>query len=72
MEKAKYAVAQALDLQRMHGFNGTVPVLLAETCGLALVKVDLLRSQIGLPCHGEGMVLILSTREKVVQLLQEV
>ncbi len=72
IEKAKHAVFQALDLQRMHGIEGTLPVLLVETCGLALVRMDLLRNQIGLPCHGESMVLILSTKEKVVQLLQGV
>ena len=72
VEKAKYAVVQALDLQRMRGSEATLPVLLIETCGLALVRMDSLRNQIGFPCHGDGMVLILSIKEKAVQLLQEI
>ncbi len=72
MEKAKYAVVQALDLQRMHGDDRTLPVLLSETCGIALVSVELLRCQMGLACHGESLVLLLSTKQKVVQLLQEI
>ena len=72
LEKAKHAVVQALDLQRMHGDEGTLPVLLSETCGIALLSVELLRCQIGFACHGESMVLMLSTKQKVVQLLQEI
>ncbi len=72
MEKAKQAVVQALDLQRMHGHCDTLPVLFAETCGLALVNIDLLRSQMGLLCYGDSLVLMLSTKQKAVQLLKEV
>ncbi len=72
IEKAQQAVNQACDLQRMHGSQDTLPILISETCGLALVKIELLRFQTGLACHGQNMVLILSTKEKSVQLLQEI
>ena len=71
-DKAQQAVRQALDLQRMRGDEGTLPVLFVETCGLALVSAVLLREQIGLNAHGERMVLLLSSRGQAVQLLQQV
>ena len=71
-EKAQRAVRQALDLQGMRGHQGTLPVLFTETGGLALASTDLVREQTGLNAHGERMVLLLSTREQVIQLLQEV
>jgi hypothetical protein len=70
MERAQRAVLQALDLQRMRGHGGTLPVLVTETCGLALASTDLVREQTGLNAHGERMVLLLSTRDQVIQLLQ--
>ena len=71
-DKAQRAVRQALDLQGMRGHQGTLPVLFTETGGLALASTDLVREQTGLNAHGERMVLLLSTREQVIQLLQEV
>ncbi len=59
-------------LQGMRGHQGTLPVLFTETGGLALASTDLVREQTGLNAHGERMVLLLSTREQVIQLLQEV
>lgn len=70
VDRAQRAVRQALDLQRMRGHDGTVPVLFTETCGLALASTDLVREQTGLNAHGERMVLLLSVREQTVQLLQ--
>ena len=70
-EKAQRAVRQALDLQGMRGHQGTLPVLFTETGGVALASTDLVREQTGLNAHGERMVLLLSTREQVIQLLQE-
>ena len=70
MERAQRAVLQALGLQRMRGHGGTLPVLVTETCGLALASTDLVREQTGLNAHGERMVLLLSTRDQVIQLLQ--
>ncbi len=72
IDRAQKAVHQALDLQRMQGTLGTLPVLLFETCGLALARIDLIRKKTGLSCHSEGMVLILSTKESLFQLLREV
>ncbi len=70
-EKAQQAVRQALDLQGMSGQSGSLPVLFVETCGLALASSDLLREQTGLNGHGDRMVLLLSTREQSLQLLQQ-
>ena len=39
---------------------------------VAEFSLSLLREQTGLNAHGERMVLLLSTREQVIQLLQEV
>ena len=70
LEKAQRAARQALDLQRMSGHGGTLPVLFCETCGLALASTDSLREQTGLNGHGEHMVLLYSSRAQEVQLLQ--
>ena len=70
MERAPRAVLQALDLQRMRGHGSTLPVLVTETCGLALASTDLVREQTGLNAHGERMVLLLSTQDQAIQLLQ--
>ena len=71
MDKSQRAVRQALDLQGMQGHAATLPVLLVETCGVALASTELLRHQTGLACHGEHMVLLLNRREEEVQLLQQ-
>jgi len=72
LEKAQRAVRQALDLQGMRGHGGSLPLLFCETCGLALASTDLLREQTGLNVHGERMVLLFSSREQTVQLLQQI
>ena len=72
LDKAQRAVHQALDLQGMQGHAGTLPVLLVETCGLALASSELLRHQTGFACHGDRMVLLLSRREEAVQLLHQI
>ena len=70
-DKAHRAVRQALDLQGMRGHDGTLPVLFIETGGLALASTALVREQTGLNAHGDRMVLLLSSREQVIQLLQQ-
>ena len=72
LDKAQRAVRQALDLQGMRGHQGSLPVLFTETGGLALASTDLIREQTGLNAHGERMVLLLSSREQAIQLLQHV
>ncbi len=72
IDRAQKAVRESLDLQRMYGSNTTLPVLLVETCGLALTRVDLVREKTGFPCYGNGMVLLLSIRKKFAQLIHEV
>jgi hypothetical protein len=54
----------------MHGTAATLPLLLVETCGLALVQSEQLRRQTGLVGAGERLVLLLSQRTACLQLLQ--
>ena len=70
--KAQMAAHQALDLQRINGSHKTMPVLLFETCGLALGNVDLVQKNTGFSCHGEHLILILSTKDNLVQLLHQI
>ncbi len=71
LSKAKLAIRQSHDLQDMQGNPSTLPVLILETCGSALVRTEALRSLTGLPSFGKGMVLIYSTKSNAVQLLRE-
>ena len=48
ISKARLAVSQALDLQRMQGSEFTLPVLIMETCGTALVNSKVIKTHIGL------------------------
>jgi hypothetical protein len=70
LERSSRAVQQALDLQAMHGTASTLPMLLVETCGVALVQAEQLRRQTGLVGGGERLVLLLSQRASCLQLLQ--
>ncbi len=72
LERAQHAARQALDLQRMQGHGKTLPVLISETCGLALINTDSLRSAFGISQFSDGLILILSTKNKSFQLLHEV
>ena len=69
--KAKLAVRQALDLQRMQGTSYTLPVLILETCGTALVSSQVIKTHIGLSYVEEGMILIYSNKSNAIQLLRE-
>tara|TARA_Y100001968_G_scaffold134800_1_gene122962 strand:- start:1204 stop:1503 length:300 start_codon:yes stop_codon:yes gene_type:complete len=69
--KAKIAVRQSLDLQRMQGSNLTIPVLILETCGTALVNAKAVKTYIGLSYLEQGMVLIFSSKIKAIQLLKD-
>jgi hypothetical protein len=71
LERSRRAVQQALDLQAMRGTATTLPLLLMETCGLALVQSEQLRRQTGLVGAGERLVLLLSQRSGCLQLLQQ-
>jgi hypothetical protein len=70
LERSSRAVRQALDLQAMHGTATTLPLLLIETCGVALVQAEQLRRQTGLVGAGGQLVLLLSQRTACLQLLQ--
>ena len=68
---AKLAVRQSLDLQRMQGSNSTIPVLILETCGTALVNSHAVKTYIGLSYLEQGMVLIFSSKLNAIQLLRD-
>ena len=69
--KANSAIRQSLDLQRMQGSNSTLPVLILETCGTALVNSEAVKTYIGLSYLEQGMVLIFSSKLNSIQLLRE-
>ena len=69
--KAKLAVQQSLDLQRMQGSKSTLPVLILETCGTALVNSQAVKTYIGLSYLEPGMVLIFSNKLNAIQLLRD-
>ena len=68
---AKLAVRQSLDLQRMQGSTSTLPVLILETCGTALVNSHAVKTYIGLSYLEQGMVLIFSSKLNAIQLLRD-
>ena len=69
LEKARRAMAQAVDLQGMQGEVGTLVVLFFETCGLALIRSDALYRQTGIPSPTSRTILLASIREETLQLL---
>ena len=69
--KAKLAVRQALDLQRMQGTSSTLPVLILETCGTALISSQVVKTHIGLNCIEQDMLLLFSNKSNAIQLLRE-
>ena len=69
-ERSSRAVRQALDLQAMRGDATTLPVLLLETCGMALIQAEALRGQLGLAGAAELQVLLVSQPSLRLQLLQ--
>tara|TARA_Y100001968_G_C18956348_1_gene525571 strand:+ start:133 stop:438 length:306 start_codon:yes stop_codon:yes gene_type:complete len=71
ISKAKLAVSQAFDLQRMQGNSLTIPVLIFETCGTALVNSQIVKTHIGLSYVEHGMLLIYSNNLKAIQLLRD-
>ena len=68
--KANLAVQQSLDLQRMQGSSSTIPVLILETCGTALVNSKAVKAYIGFSYLDKGMVLIFSSKLNAIQLLR--
>ena len=69
--KAKTAFHQALDLQRMQGTSATIPVLILETCGTALINSRVVKNHIGLSFVDQGMLLIYSNKLNAIQLLRD-
>ena len=69
--KANLDILQALDLQRMQGSTSTLPVLILETCGTALVNSEAVKTYIGLSYLEQGMVLIFSSKLNSIQLLRD-
>ncbi len=71
LDKAQHAARQAFDLQSMSGYKDTSPVLIAETCGVALISIRSLHQNLGLSCLGPNIIIIVSTRQKSFQILRE-
>ena len=71
ISKAKSAVRQALDLQKMQGNSSTCPLLIMETCGAALVNSQVVKTHIGLTYVEQGMLLIYSNKSNAIQLLRD-
>tara|TARA_B100001250_G_C19716988_1_gene751945 strand:- start:346 stop:651 length:306 start_codon:yes stop_codon:yes gene_type:complete len=69
--KAKLAFRQAFDLQKMQGNPFTLPVLILDTCGTALVNSQVVKTHIGLSYVEQGMILIYSKKSNAIQLLRE-
>ena len=69
--KAKLAVSQSLDLQRMQGSNLTIPVLILETCGTALIDARAIKTYIGLSYMDQGTILIFSSKNNAIQLIRD-
>ena len=69
--KARSAVCQALDLQKMQGTSTTLPLLILETCGTALVNSKVIKTYIGLNYVDQGMILIYSKKLNSIQLLKD-
>ena len=70
--KANLAVRQSLDLQRMQGSRSTLPVLIVETCGSALVESQTVKAYVGISFLEHGMVLIFSSKLNAIQLLRNI
>ena len=69
--KAKLAVRQALDLQMMQGTSSTLPILILDTCGAALINSKVIKTHIGLSYVDQGMLLIYSNKLNSIQLLRD-
>ena len=69
LERSQHAITQTMDMQRMHGNSETVPILIVDTCGLALASTNLLYLQTGILCSREGLMLLLSIKSRVIQLI---
>ena len=54
----------------MQGTPSTLPVLILETCGAALVSSQIVKTFVGLSCVEQGMLLIYSNKLKAIQLLR--
>jgi hypothetical protein len=71
MERSGRAAQQALDLQAMRGSEATLPVVLVETCGMALLERAAVRRATGLPWpEGQGALLLFSRPRQELQVLQ--
>ena len=63
------AFQEAINLQGMFGNDTTLPVLLLENCGMALISKEALFNHTGVILEHKPMVLLLSTKDKSLQLI---
>ncbi len=69
-DRALKAICQANDVLNMTAREEVLPVLFLETCGVALVNIQLIRKQTGLCIHGNKQILIVSNKTGSFQLIQ--
>ena len=62
-------IVTTFDLKNIQGDSSEIPVLIFETCGIALINKDIFYLQTGSSCIDDAVVLILCSREKLFQLI---
>tara|TARA_B100000700_G_scaffold330840_1_gene459445 strand:- start:490 stop:786 length:297 start_codon:yes stop_codon:yes gene_type:complete len=67
--KANQAVNQCLDLQLMSGNSHTIPVLILDTCGIALINSIYLTELSGIKKFSKETVFIVNNKEKKMQII---
>ncbi len=70
LDKAHKAIRQAKDLQLMNGSTSTMPILILETCGVALINIESLKFKTEYNLALKDMVLILSRKQQSLQLIR--
>ncbi len=70
IDKSYLGIRQALDMQEMQGSIMTLPVLFYETCGLALIDIDLVSQYLERIPMKTNAVLILSIKVKKLQIIR--
>ena len=70
MVKAKQAIQQSLDLQKMQGSSETLPLLLVRTCGIGLVLHSSVNKSLRLPTYEKNIILLYDSSFQHIQLLK--
>ena len=70
LNKAKLAIRQALDLQRMQGDSETLPILITGTCGVGLISHNMIFEILGFAPSDSNLILLYDSKEFKIQLLK--